>query len=94
MAIGQAAETQKAAMTAAPPRNPHWTWDIPEHFNIGAACTDAHLGSAVAERLAIICDGDPFTSAGDRRRRLPSWHRPPAGSANCCATSASTRASA
>jgi acyl-coenzyme A synthetase/AMP-(fatty) acid ligase len=33
-----------------------WTWDIPEHFNIAVACTDAHLGTAVEERLAVICD--------------------------------------
>ena len=25
-------------------------WDIPEHFNIGVACTDAHLGTAAGGR--------------------------------------------
>lgn len=39
---------------------PAWTWDIPEHFNIGAACTDAHLGTPTETRAAVICDGDPF----------------------------------
>jgi hypothetical protein len=27
---------------------PRWTWRIPERFNIGVACTDAHLGTPVA----------------------------------------------
>src|SRR5512143_2770410 len=39
---------------------PAWTWDIPERFNVGAACTDAHLGTASETRFAVICDGDPF----------------------------------
>src|SRR5215813_9779732 len=38
------------------PAFPEWTWDIPEYFNIGAACTDAHLGTAVEARAAVICD--------------------------------------
>ena len=37
---------------------PPWVWNIPEHFNIGVACTDAHLGTAVAERPAVIIDDD------------------------------------
>ena len=37
---------------------PPWRWDIPEHFNIGVACTDAHLGTAVADRPAVIVDRD------------------------------------
>jgi acetyl-CoA synthetase len=41
-------------MTQFPP----WIWDIPEYFNIGAACTDAHLGTAVGERVAVIVDDD------------------------------------
>jgi acyl-coenzyme A synthetase/AMP-(fatty) acid ligase len=39
-------------------QHPPWTWQIPEYFNIGAACTDAHLGSAIEERAAVICDDD------------------------------------
>jgi len=39
-------------------RFPRWTWDIPEYFNIGAACTDAHLGTPKAGRVAIIVDDD------------------------------------
>jgi acyl-coenzyme A synthetase/AMP-(fatty) acid ligase len=41
---------------------PPWRWDIPRRFNIGVACTDAHLGTAVAERPAVIVDRD---GAGD-----------------------------
>ncbi|HEX2570825.1 MAG TPA: acyl-CoA synthetase [Polyangia bacterium] len=37
---------------------PPWTWDIPEHFNIAVACTDAHLGTAAASRPAVIVDDD------------------------------------
>ena len=33
-----------------------WTWDIPTHFNIGAACTDAHLGTPIEDHPAVICD--------------------------------------
>jgi acetyl-CoA synthetase len=35
---------------------PPWVWDIPEQFNIGVACTDAHLGSAIDGRAAVIID--------------------------------------
>lgn len=48
---------------------PPWTWKIPEEFNIGAACTDAHLGTPVAERVAVICDGDPFAAPGAAARQ-------------------------
>jgi acetyl-CoA synthetase len=43
---------------------PPWIWRIPERFNIGVACTDAHLGTPVAERDAVVVDGD---AAGVRR---------------------------
>jgi acetyl-CoA synthetase len=39
-------------------RFPPWTWSIPQYFNIGVACSDAHLGSAIAERPAVIIDDD------------------------------------
>ena len=42
---------------------PPWVWDIPEHFNIGVACTDAHLGTAAASRAAVIVDPDEITFA-------------------------------
>ena len=35
---------------------PPWVWDIPEFFNIGVACTDAHLGTPLAKRTAVIVD--------------------------------------
>ena len=35
-----------------------WQWNIPEYFNIGAACTDAHLASAVATHVAMIVEDD------------------------------------
>jgi len=37
---------------------PPWVWDVPDYFNIGVACTDAHLGTAIAERVAVIVDDD------------------------------------
>jgi len=37
---------------------PRWEWRIPERFNIGVACSDAHLGTAVAERDAVVVDDD------------------------------------
>jgi acyl-coenzyme A synthetase/AMP-(fatty) acid ligase len=37
---------------------PPWVWDIPERFNIGVACTDAHTGTPVADRVAVIVDDD------------------------------------
>jgi acetyl-CoA synthetase len=35
---------------------PPWVWDIPDRFNIGVACTDAHAGTALASRPAVIVD--------------------------------------
>jgi acyl-coenzyme A synthetase/AMP-(fatty) acid ligase len=37
---------------------PPWVWRIPARFNIAVACTDAHLGTAVAERPAVVVDHD------------------------------------
>ena len=37
---------------------PEWTWNVPDYFNIGVACTDAHLGTPVAERIAMIVEDD------------------------------------
>jgi acyl-coenzyme A synthetase/AMP-(fatty) acid ligase len=37
---------------------PPWEWRIPERFNIGVACTDAHLGGALAEREAVVVDDE------------------------------------
>jgi acyl-coenzyme A synthetase/AMP-(fatty) acid ligase len=38
--------------------NENWQWDVPEHFNIGVACTDAHLGTPVAAETAMIVEDD------------------------------------
>jgi acyl-coenzyme A synthetase/AMP-(fatty) acid ligase len=43
---------------------PPWTWNIPERFNIGVACTDAHLATPAAQRDAVIIDDD---ERGDQR---------------------------
>jgi acetyl-CoA synthetase len=37
---------------------PPWIWHLPEHFNIGVACTDAHLGTPAEDRLAMIVEDD------------------------------------
>ena len=46
------------ARSQAFPSFPAWTWRVPEFFNIGVACTDAHLGTEVEERLAMIVEDD------------------------------------
>jgi len=43
---------------------PPWTWDIPERFNIGVACTDAHVDGPRADRTAVLVD---HGAAGVRR---------------------------
>jgi len=35
---------------------PPWSWSIPERFNVGVACTDSHLGTPTAERVAMLVD--------------------------------------
>ncbi|MCX8073386.1 MAG: acyl-CoA synthetase [Candidatus Binatia bacterium] len=37
---------------------PDWHWDIPEYFNIGVACTDAHAGGPRGDTPAVIVDDD------------------------------------
>lgn len=37
---------------------PYWQWQIPSHFNIGAACTDKHLGTPQASNIAMIVEDD------------------------------------
>lgn len=34
------------------------TWTLPEFFNIGVACTDAHLGTPTENRVAMIVEDD------------------------------------
>ena len=37
---------------------PPWKWEVPEFLNIGAACTDAHLGTPAEARTAMIVEDD------------------------------------
>jgi acetyl-CoA synthetase len=37
---------------------PQWQWNIPSHFNIGAACSDKHLGTPQADHIAMIVEDD------------------------------------
>ncbi|MGB7541078.1 MAG: acyl-CoA synthetase [Burkholderiales bacterium] len=37
---------------------PEWKWDIPEFFNIGVACLDAHLSGPVASRIAMVVEDE------------------------------------
>ncbi len=38
--------------------HPDWQWQMPEHFNIGAACTDKHLNTPQAELIAMIVEDE------------------------------------
>lgn len=40
------------------PELPTWHWEIPEFFNIGEACTDAHAQGERADNPAVIVDDD------------------------------------
>ncbi len=42
---------------------PEWEWNIPTHFNIGAACSDAHLGTPRAQNIAMIVEDDARETA-------------------------------
>ena len=37
---------------------PSWKWEVPDFFNIATACTDAHLGTPAASRVAMIVEDD------------------------------------
>jgi len=52
------------------PDLPAWSWRIPEHFNIGVACTDAHLGSAIEARTAMIVEDDVLGTTTATYREL------------------------
>src|SRR5688500_15481332 len=49
---------------------PPWEWEIPEVLNIGAACTDAHLGTAAQERVAMVVEDDDRGTASITYREL------------------------
>ena len=40
------------------PPFPTWTWNVPDFFNIGVACTDAHVGTDIENRIAMIVEDD------------------------------------
>jgi len=40
------------------PPFPHWHWQVPNHFNIGVACTDSHLGKLTGNNTAMIVEDD------------------------------------
>lgn len=42
---------------------PKWEWDIPEYFNIGAACSDKHLGTQQHDGIAMIVEDDTLGTA-------------------------------
>lgn len=37
---------------------PVWQWAVPKHFNIGAACTDKHLSTPIAQTIAMVVEDD------------------------------------
>jgi acyl-coenzyme A synthetase/AMP-(fatty) acid ligase len=37
---------------------PDWQWRVEKNFNIGAACTDKHLNTPVAQAIAMIVEDD------------------------------------
>lgn len=40
-----------------------WEWNIPEYYNIGAACADSQLNTTLADSLAMIVEDDAFGTA-------------------------------
>jgi acetyl-CoA synthetase len=49
---------------------PPWEWDLPEFLNIGVACTDAHLGTAAQERVAMVVEDDDLGTTSVTYREL------------------------
>lgn len=54
-----------------------WVWEVPEKFNIGVACTDAHLNTPAASNIAMIVEDDKlgtsqitFTELAERTSRF------------------------
>ena len=45
-------------------------WTLPEFFNIGVACTDAHLGTPAADRVAMIVEDDALGTSATTYREL------------------------
>jgi acyl-coenzyme A synthetase/AMP-(fatty) acid ligase len=49
---------------------PPWRWEVPEFLNIGVACSDAHLGTALEERVAMIVEDDALGTSSITYREL------------------------
>jgi acyl-coenzyme A synthetase/AMP-(fatty) acid ligase len=49
---------------------PPWKWEIPARLNIGVACTDAHLGTPAADRVAMIVEDDLLGTSAITYREL------------------------
>jgi acyl-coenzyme A synthetase/AMP-(fatty) acid ligase len=49
---------------------PEWKWEVPGHLNIGVACTDAHLGTAAQERVAMVVEDDALGTSSITYREL------------------------
>ena len=49
---------------------PRWEWKVPARLNIGVACTDAHLGTPAADRLAMIVEDDALGTSSITYRAL------------------------
>jgi acetyl-CoA synthetase len=49
---------------------PEWKWEVPEFLNIGVACTDAHLGTPAAGRVAMIVEDDALGASSITYERL------------------------
>jgi len=49
---------------------PEWTWEVPEYFNIGVACTDAHIDTPVADQVAMIVEDDTLGTSTATYREL------------------------
>ncbi len=49
---------------------PPWRWEVPEFLNIGVACSDAHLGTVLEERMAMIVEDDALGTRSVTYREL------------------------
>lgn len=59
---------ENPAMSFAP--FPEWTWEVPEYFNIGVACTDAHIDTPTADQVAMIVEDDALGTSTATYREL------------------------
>ena len=47
-----------------------WRWEVPQQFNIGVACSDAHLGTPAEAQSAMIVEDDALGTATMSYREL------------------------